>query len=117
MGIQDWTEDLKGLLAQVRSNDIAQTQLAAFAKENADDLLSYFPQPNRTTLTQDLLAAIAVAMPELQRARATSTVKKTQDYFLQLEGFERHLRNGTALWNQWVGFSKVCPGEGFVALE
>ncbi len=117
LGIEDWTEDLKGLLAQVRSNDIAQTQLAAFAKENADDLLSYFPQPNRTTLTQDLLAAIAVAMPELQRARATSTVKKTQDYFLQLEGFERHLRNGTALWNQWVGFSKFAPEKGLLHLS
>jgi ATP-dependent helicase/nuclease subunit A len=117
LGIEDWTEDLKGLLAQVRSNDIAQAQLAAFAKANADDLLAYFPQPNRTTLTQDLLAAISVAMPELQRARATSTVKKTQDYFLQLEGFERHLRNGTALWSQWVSFSKAAPEKGLLHLS
>ncbi len=117
LGIEDWTEDLKGLLAQVRSNDIAQAQLAAFAKANADDLLSYFPQPNRTTLTQDLLVAISVAMPELQRARATSTVNKTQEYCLQLEGFERHLRNGTALWSQWVSLSKAAPEKGLLHLS
>jgi len=117
LGIEDWTEDLKGLLAQVRSNDIAQSQLAAFAQANADDLLSHFSQPNRTTLTQDLLAAMAVAMPDLQRARATSTVKKTQDYVIQLEGFERHLRNGTALWSQWVSFSKAAPEKGLLPLS
>ena len=117
LGIEDWTEDLKSLLAQVRSNDIAQAQLAAFAKANADDLLSHFPQPNRVTLTQDLLDAIATAMPELQMARTTSTVKKTQEYVILLEGFERHLRNGTALWSQWVGFSKAAPEKGLLSLS
>ena len=117
LGVEDWTEDLKGLLAQVRSNDIAQTQLSAFAKANADDLLAYFPEPNRAALTQDLLSAIAAAMPDLQKARATSTVKKTQDYVIQLEGFERYLRNGTALWSQWVGFSKAAPEKGLLPLS
>ena len=112
LGIEDWTEDLKSLLGQVRSNDIAQTQLAAFAKANADDLLSYFPKPVRTTLTQDLLAAIAAAMPDLQKARATTTVKKTLDYVIHLEGFERQLRNGTVMWSQWVSLTKVAPEKG-----
>ena len=116
LGIEDWTEDLKDLLAQVRSNDIDQSQLPAFAKANADDLLSHFPQPNRTTLTQDLLDAIAAAMPDMQKARTTSTVKKTQDYVILLEGFERHLRNGTAPWSQWIKLSKESPQAGLVPL-
>jgi ATP-dependent exoDNAse (exonuclease V) beta subunit len=117
LGIEDWTEDLKSLLGQVRSNDIAQSQLAAFAKANADDLLSYFPKPVRMTLTQNLLAAIAAAMPDLQNARATSTVKKTQDYVIHLEGFERQLRNGTVMWSQWVSLTKVAPEKGLQHLS
>ncbi|MBV5345533.1 MAG: UvrD-helicase domain-containing protein, partial [Rhodoferax sp.] len=104
------------LLAQVRSNDIDQSQLPAFAMANADDLLSHFPQPSRTTLTQDLLDAIAAAMPDLQKARTTSTVKKTQDYVILLEGFERHLRNATAPWSQWIKLSKEAPQAGLVPL-
>jgi ATP-dependent helicase/nuclease subunit A len=117
LGIEDWTIDLKELLAQVRSNDIDAAQLPDFAKVNADDLLSHFPQPNRLTLTKDLLAGIDAAMPELQKARATSTVKKTQEYVTALEGFERQLRNGTALWSQWMGLSKKTPEKGLLSLS
>ena len=117
LGIEDWTEDLKALISQLRSNNVPASQVMQFARRNADDLLSYFPQPNRTTLTQDLLAAITHALPELQRARATSTVKKTQEYINLLEGFERQLRNGTALWSQWVGLAKASPEKGLLPLS
>lgn len=117
LGVENWTEDLKSLLAQVRSNAIDASLLPAFAKANADDLLSHFSQPNRTTLTQDLLTAIADAMPQLQAARATSTRKNTKDYVLHLEGFERHLRNGTAQWSEWVAFSKTSPEKGLLSLS
>ena len=116
LGIEDWTEHLKELLAQMRSNNIDAAQLSGFAKANADDLLSYFPQSNRATLTQDLLDAIAVAMPELQRARASSTVKKTNDYVVMLETFQRQLLNGTSPWSQWVKLSKESPQAGLVSL-
>ena len=117
LGIEDWTEDLKALIAQVRSNNVAAADISGFAKANADDLLSNFPQPLRTPLTQDVLAAIAHAMPELQRARATSTVKKTQDYVSLLEGFERKLHNGTAQWSQWVALAKAAPEKGLLPLS
>lgn len=116
LGIEDWTKDLKGLIAQVRSNNIQPNQLHGFAKANADGVLSHFSQPNRTTLTQDLLTAIARAMPELQAARQTSTVKKTHEYVTLLEGFERQLRNGPIPWSRWPALAKEGPEKGLVPL-
>lgn len=116
LGIEDWTQDLKELIAQVRSNNIQPDQLSGFAKANADGVLSHFPQPNRTTLTQDLLTAVARAMPDLQAARQTSTVKKTHEYVTLLEGFERQLRNGPTPWSRWPALAKEAPEKGLVPL-
>lgn len=117
LGMEDWTADIAALVAQARGNDIDPTQLVTFAHQNADDLLAHFPAPLRDTLTQDLMTEIRRALPTLQAAAASSTVKKTQAYLATLERFERELRQGIPPWSQWIALSKETPEKGLLSLS
>lgn len=116
LGIEDWTGDIATLLAQARGNDIEPHQLAAFASLNADDLLSYFRAPLRTTLTEDLTTEIRRTLPPLRTAAQTSTVKKTSAYLSSVEQFDSALRMGIDTWTQWIALSKEAPEKGLLPL-
>lgn len=116
LGIEDWTSDTATLVAQARGNDIEPQHLAEFAKLNADDLLSYFPAPLRTTLTEDLSTEIRRSLPELQARAKNSTVKKTEAFMAALVQFDRDLRQGSDTWAKWISLSKAAPERGLVPL-
>lgn len=116
LGIEDWTQDIASLVAQARGNDIALEKLPVFAQANADDLLSHFPQPLRTSLTQDLATEIRRTLPQLQQAAQASGRKNTQGYLQTLEQFERALRQDTWTWSQWIGLSKAAPEKALIQL-
>jgi ATP-dependent helicase/nuclease subunit A len=114
--IEDWTEDIASLVAQARGNDIAPDQLQGFAQANADDLLSHFPQPLRSTLTQDLNTEITRTLPQLRQAAETSLRKNTQGYLQTVEQFKRALEQGYWTWAQWIALSKAEPEKGLLHL-
>ena len=116
LGVEDWTQDIASLVAQARGNDIAPEKLPGFAQANADDLLSHFPQPLRTSLTQDLATEIRRTLPQLQQAAQASGKKNTQGYLQTVEQFERALLQGTWTWSQWIGLSKAVPEKALIPL-
>ena len=116
LGVEDWTQDIASLVAQARGNDIAPEKLPGFAQANADDLLSHFPQPLRTSLTQDLEVEIRRTLPQLRQAAQASGKKNTQSYLQAVEQFERALRQDTWTWSQWIALSKAQPEKALVHL-
>ena len=59
----NWRDDLKSLIDQIRSNDIPLATVSGFAEKNADDLLSHFPKPVTQDLDADLLKEIRAVLP------------------------------------------------------
>lgn len=116
LGMEDWTQDIANLVGQARGNDIAPEKLQSFAQANADDLLSHFPQPLRTSLTQDLATEIRRTLPELRQAALASGKKNTEGYLQVVEQFDRALKQDTWTWAQWIALSKATPEKGLVAL-
>ena len=107
LSIEDWDEDFKSLVATIRANDIAPTELATIAQENADDLLSHFPAATRDKLTQDLVSALDQAIPLIQAS--AGSVKVTANYLELAETLRRGLRYGDARWSDWIKISKSAP--------
>ena len=118
LGIEDWTQDLKALVAQTRGNNIATDQLASFAKLNADELLSHFSAPLRTTLSDDLYQAIALALPQLKSAVAADPKPKinTANFIDRLEKFARQLKSNPPPWSEWVALSKATPEKALLPI-
>ena len=105
----DWQKDLKTLVDQIRSNDIAIGQVASFAQANADDLLSHFPKPVAHDLDADLLKAIRAALPKIEAAALSGDKKNTKNYLALIRGFARDLERQTAPWSTWVKVAKEAP--------
>lgn len=116
LGIEDWTKDIASLVGQARGNDIVPDRLPGFAMANADDLLSRFPQPLRTTLTQDLTDEIHRTLPQLRQAAQASTRKNTQSYLQTLEHFNAALQQGYWNWAAWIALSKAVPEKALIHL-
>lgn len=112
LGIEKLSVELQALVTQCRANDIPVEDLPGFARQNADDLLKYFPKPSGQDLSKELLDLIAKALPELRAAAENSTVKKTRDYLTTLERFSRNLRDGHCSWAEWVALGKTSPEKG-----
>ena len=107
LSIEDWEEDFRNLVATIRANDIAPADLATIAQENADDLLSYFPDPTQNRLTDELIAALDKAIPLIQAG--AGSVKVTAGYLETAESLRRGLRYGDARWSDWIKISKSAP--------
>jgi len=107
LSIEDWDDDFKELVATVRANDIAPSELAAIATKNADDLLAHFPPATKDKLSDKLIAALDEAIPAI-RAGAGS-VKVTAGYLETAENLRRGLHYGDAHWSDWIKISKAAP--------
>lgn len=107
LSIEDWDEDFKNLVATIRANDIAPSDLATIARENADDLISHFPAPTQDKLTESLVAALDKAIPLIQAG--AGSVKVTAGYLETAETLRRGLRYGDARWSDWIKISKSAP--------
>jgi len=118
LGIEDWTQDLKNLVAQARGNNMAAAQLPSFAKLNADELLSHFSAPIRTMLSDDLSQAIAQALPQLKNAVAADPKpkKNTASFIDKLEKFSRQLKSNPPPWSEWIALSKDAPEKALLPM-
>lgn len=112
LGIEEWEERLKELVDKARANDIAPERIPAFAKANADDLLSYFPQPTTTDLDVALKQAIDAALPAVRETAARGGKRNTNEYLGLVDEVRRGLDYGTLPWAQWVKLSKTAPEAG-----
>lgn len=105
----NWRSDLKSLVDQIRSNDILVAQVPDFALANADDLLSYFPNPAKQDLNADLLNAIYSALPTIEATALSGGKKNTNAYLALIKGFARDLERQAAPWSEWVKVAKEAP--------
>ncbi len=105
----DWRKDLKTLVDQIRSNDIPLTQVAGFARTNADDLLIHFPKPVAQDLDTDLMKAIRAALPTIEATALSGDKKNTKAYLALIKGFARDLERQVAPWSAWVKVAKEAP--------
>lgn len=104
-----WERDLLELVNQIRSNGVSSDRLAQMGRENARDLLSYFPAVTRPDLGRDLLAAIDEHWPVLSASANEAGKKNTRDYVTLLQRFRDDLKNGSATWSSWFKLAKTAP--------
>lgn len=105
----NWRDDLKSLIDQIRSNDIPLATVSGFAEKNADDLLSHFPKPVAQDLDADLLKEIRAALPEIEATALAGGKKNTNTYLALVKGFARNLERQSASWSEWVKVAKEAP--------
>ena len=105
----NWRDDLKSLVDQIRSNDIPLAQVPGFAQSNANDLLSHFPSPVAQGLDADLLNAIRSALPVIEASAQSGGKKNTNAYLALIKGFARNLERQSAPWSEWVKVAKEAP--------
>lgn len=116
LGIEEWSEDLSGLLTHARANDIRAVDFPGFAARNVSDLLSLFDPPSQRDLDADLRIRIDLILPELRAAAANSTVKKTTQYLEKLEEFRRKLDDASYAWSDWPKLCGETPEAKLVSL-
>jgi ATP-dependent helicase/nuclease subunit A len=113
LGLEDdWKPALQSLVDQIRSNDISVDFVGGFAKRNADDLLSYFPQPTSQDLDQDILNAIHSVLPAIETVAQSGGKKNTNNYLTLVRRFADSLQSGTMAWGDWIKLSKESPEAG-----
>ncbi len=105
----NWRDDLKSLIDQIRSNDIPLIEVHGFAQSNADDLLGHFPSPVAQDLDTNLLNAIRTALPAIEAAALSGGKKNTNAYLALIKAFARNLERQSAAWSEWVKVSKEAP--------
>ena len=105
----NWRDDLKTLVDQIRSNDIPLAKVPGFAQTNADDLLSHFPKPVAQDLDADLLKAIRLVLPTIEAAALSGGKKNTNAYLSLIKGLARDLERQAAPWSAWVKVAKEAP--------
>ena len=111
---EEWKNELKRLVDQIRFNDIPMGLVAGFAASNAKDLLSHFPGPTRQDLTALLKESIREALVQL--TAAASTKKNTSAYLSFLRTVDRALASDSASWSDWVKLSKESPEAGLASI-
>ena len=114
LGIDNWDEELTSLIAQARANDIAPDRCATFGARNAMDLLAHFPAPSAEDLDAALVRTIERVLPDLEQ-RATNK-KNTAEYIALVRDTMRVVKNGHAVWADWVKLSKKAPEAGLKTL-
>jgi ATP-dependent helicase/nuclease subunit A len=117
MGGIDWKADLANLIKQTRSNDIAITLLSGFAKQNADELLEYFPKPTQDDLTADLIQVIKDELPELERGAEEGKKQNTNKYLALVKDTRNKLLEGEVAWNDWAKLAAEAPEKGLVHIS
>ena len=117
MGGIDWKADLANLIKQTRSNDIAITLLSGFAKQNADELLEYFPKPTQEDLTADLVQVIKNELPELERVAEEGKKQNTNKYLALVKDTRDKLLEGEVAWNDWAKLAAESPEKGLIHIS
>ena len=116
LGEEDWQGRVKKLVDLARSNDITPGSLKTLGGKNADDLLSHFPKPNKSSLIPDLVTAIENALPPLEAAQTEKHTKTTQGCIDFLAECRHELERGDLPWAKWVKLGKTDPAKALLPL-
>lgn len=114
MGGIEWKADLANLIKQTRANDIDTALLSSFAKQNADDLLAYFPKITQDGLTESLIQVIKHELPELEQGAVAGNKKNTNDYLTLVKDVRDKLLEGEASWSDWAKLAAGAPEKGLI---
>ncbi len=114
MEIIDWKADLANLIKQARSNDIGMTLLSGFSKQNADELLAYFPKSSKDDLTGNLIQVIRSELPELERGAEVGGKQNTNKYLDLIKDVRDKLLDGEASWSDWARLAVGAPEKGLI---
>lgn len=114
MEIIDWKADLANLIKQARSNDIDITLLSGFAKQNADELLAYFPKISNDDLTSNVIQVIRNELPELEKVAEEGGKQNTNKYLELVKDVRDKLLEGEASWSDWARLAAGAPEKGLL---
>jgi ATP-dependent exoDNAse (exonuclease V) beta subunit len=102
-----WLDDLRRIVDQLRTNDIAMDRARDFAAINAQELLDNFPKATQSDLSGELKRLIPSTLATL--ADAESKTKVTTEYVSQLRDFGLELSRGSVPWSAWAKLAKSAP--------
>jgi len=115
MGIQDkisksllWESKVMDVVGLARSNNIAANELIKMAKNNSDDLLSYFGKPRTQNPNNELKQVLQKTIPVLEEEQQKKSVINTAKYLDLCEKVLKSLDHKTYDWSDWV---KLAKGE------
>ena len=117
MSIDDWRKELKDLINLARSNDIRPSQLQGFARQNAEDLLQYFPKSTSDNLTQLLIEVIKHELPEIEKIAEQGLKKNTNQYLVLVKDLLNKLIHDDAIWSDWAKVANSAPEKGLLSLS
>ena len=103
----NWLDELRRLLDQLRTNDIDLDLARGFAARNAEDMLEHFPSATKTDLSGELLRIIPDVLAQL--VATNSDKSNTRTYVSLLTDFQRELHQGNARWSDWAKLAKAAP--------
>lgn len=106
---EDWEEALQLLVNQIRSNDISLEKVSEFGRQNAEDLLSYFPNPAAQDLDSEILSAIQFALPAIEATAQSGGKKNTNKYLELIKAFARSQESCATPWSEWAKLAKEAP--------
>jgi ATP-dependent exoDNAse (exonuclease V) beta subunit len=108
LGIDDWSSDVKEIVSKARANNMQPDDLLKLGRQNADELLVFFPKPAAKNLWAGLSSAVEKAAAQIASNDADTT-KGTQDYLDRLNQYRPLIKDRRLPWHQWVKLSKEKP--------
>jgi ATP-dependent helicase/nuclease subunit A len=107
LGFEDWRNEVKDIVNKTRANNMQPEDLLKFGPQNAEGLLTFFPDPTRRNLWTSLFNAVDRAIEEIT-ANDDATVG-TKNYLNELIRLKPLIKNKRLVWSQWVKLSKAQP--------
>ncbi len=105
--IDDWKSIVKKIVDAARANNLQPNVLRACGKESAEELLSFFPKPNKENLYGAFYKAIVRAISGIEKN--DDSTKGTRNYLGMLKQVQEAVNNERLTWRLWVKLSKSEP--------
>ena len=115
LSFEDWRNVVKDIVNKARANNMQSGDLLKFGPRNAEELLSFFPEPTRRNLWRDLLNAVDGSIENL--INCDISIKKTQNYIDLLMQLRPLIREKRLIWSQWVKLGKEEPAKKLIHLS
>jgi ATP-dependent helicase/nuclease subunit A len=114
----DWDKPVRFIVDAARANGIDAATLQTMGPANANAMLANWPpaQTGGRDLTAELVGALSVAHAEVERyveglkAAGQEPQKNTLAALDELRECRKDLGDGTWMWKQWVGLTKLNAG-------
>ena len=108
-GGKHWKNELHAVVTLIRSNNIALSEVPAFAAANADDLLQHFPRPTTDDLSAALHSAIEALLPDIEAAAQAGGKANTNTYLSLVSQCSQNLGSARMPWKDWLELADKSP--------